>query len=200
MRMTGSVRPRTASLLVGAAGALALTAALSGCASSNTTPTGSGVGTVAVTVNSPSAASSSPAATPASPPSAASAPATAASPSAHAPTTTSAGGSGTVGTPKQVLGSAPAGAKLVSFDDATASSDGRTLYVELESMGGACGQYDVVLQQSSAAVKVGLIHLSSGGHVCPQFVGPMRIAVPLAAPLSGRPVVDLSDGQSLNVG
>ncbi|WP_157436556.1 hypothetical protein [Actinospica robiniae] len=197
--MTGSVRPRTASLLVGAAGALALTAALGGCASSETTPTGSGVGTVAVTVNSPSAASSAPSA-PASPTSASSAPASVASPSAHAPTTTSAGGGGSMATPKQVLSAAPAGAKLVSFDDATASSDGRTLYVELESMGGACGQYDVVLQQSASAVKVGLVHLSSGGHVCPQFVGPMRIAVALAAPLSGRPVVDLSDGQSLKVG
>ena len=191
--MTGSVRPRTTSLLLGAAGALALTAALSACASSVTT-TGSSGGTVPVTVNSPSAASSAPA-------SPSTSPAAPTSPSAQSPTTNApTSGSGTVTTPKQVLGAAPAGAKLVSFDGATTSADGRTVYVELESMGGACGQYDVVLQQSASAVKVGLVRLSSSGHVCPQFVGPMRIAVPLAAPLGGRPVVDLADGQSLNVG
>lgn len=191
--MTGSVRPRTVSLLAGCAGALALTAVLSACASSDTTTGAGGGGSAPVTVNSPSAAASAPASPTSSP-----APGT--STSARSTASTAAGGGGTVTTPKQVLAAAPAGTKLTSFDGATASADGRTVYVELESMGGACGQYDVVLQQSSTAVKVGLVHLTSGGHMCPQFVGPMRIAVALAAPISSRPVVDLADGQSLNVG
>ena len=192
MRMTGSVRPRTASLLAGCVGALALTAVLSACASSDTTTGAGGGGSAPVTVNSPSAAASAPASLPNSP-------ATGTTASAHSTASTPAGG-GTVTTPKQVLAAAPAGTKLTSFDGATASADGRTVYVQLESMGGACGQYDVVLQQSSGSVGVGLVHLTSGGHVCPQFVGPMRIAVPLAAPIASRPLVDLADGQSLNVG
>jgi hypothetical protein len=196
MRMTGSIRPRTASLLAGCVGALALTAALSACASVAETA-GAGGGSAPVTVNSPSTAASPPAAGSA-PSSPASAPASSAQSTKG--TGTSAGGGGAVATPKQVLAATPARAKLVPFDGATASADGRTVYVELESMGGACGQYDVVLQQSSGSVGVGLVHVASGGHVCPQFVGPMRIAVSLAAPLAGRPVVDLADGQSLNVG
>lgn len=194
MRMTGSVRPRTASLLAGCVGALALTAVLSACASSATTTGAGGGGSAPVTVNSPSAAASTSA--PASLPNS---PASGTTASARSTASTPAGG-GTVTTPKQVLAAAPAGTKLTSFDGATASADGRTVYVQLESMGGACGQYDVVLQQSASAVKVGLVHLTSGGHVCPQFVGPMRIAVALAAPIASRPLVDLADGQSLNVG
>ena len=44
------------------------------------------------------------------------------------------------------------------------------------------------------------MHLPSGGHICPQFVSALRVAVSLSAPLAGRPVVDLANGQSLNVG
>jgi hypothetical protein len=183
MRMTGSVRPRTASLLAGCAGALALTATLSACKSATTVnPGGPNVqSSASVSVAAPSPAGS---------------PTSAAAPSA----TTPAGSAGAVSTPKQVLTAVPAGARLVPFLSASTSADGRTVFVQVESMGGACGQYDVVLQQSSTQVGVGLVHLSAGGHICPQFVGPLRIPVSLDAPLSGRPVLDLANGQRLNVG
>ena len=73
--------------------------------------------------------------------------------SAQSTSTTSPVGIGAVATPKQQLSAVPAGEKLTAFTTASASADGRTLYVELESMGGACGQYDVVLQQSSTTVR-----------------------------------------------
>lgn len=179
--MTGSVRPRKASLLAGCVGALALAASLSACGSNSATISQGGPG-----------APSSAAATP----SAAGTPTSSVAPSA----TTPPGTAGAVTAPQHVLTAAPAGTALVPFLSVTTSADGRTVYAQLESMGGACGHYDVVLQQSSTSVGVGLVHLSAGTRMCPQFIGPLRVAVPLDAPLAGRAVVDLANGQRLNVG
>jgi hypothetical protein len=195
--MNGSVRPRTATLLATGFGALALATALSACGPS-TSATGSGGATVPVTVNSSAAASMPAAPSGTAGPTGSATGVTASAPSS-APSPTSVVG-GITSTPKQQLSAVPPGAKLTPFLSASAGSDGRTLEVELESMGGACGEYDVVLQQSSTAVQVGLVHLPASGHICPMYVGPLRIAVQLSAPLAGRPVVDLANGQRLNVG
>jgi hypothetical protein len=188
--MTGSVRPRTASLLACGFGALALTATLSACKSSTTTGAAGGTASVAVSTTGAASATGSPS----------SGAGSTASAQPTSTTSTSTVGVGAVATPKQQLSAVPAGAKLTAFTTASASADGRTLYLGLESMGGACGQYDVVLQESSTTVQVGLVHLSSGGHICPQFVSALHVAVSLSAPLAGRPVVDLANDQSLNVG
>lgn len=193
--MTGSVRPRTASLLLCGTAALALAATLSGCGSSAKQVGGA----QQVPVSTPASASAAPSSASAGP----SGGAGHASPPAQSSATIPAasGSGGTAHTPEAVLAALPAGAKYTAFESATASSDGRTLFVGLESMGGACGQYDVVLHQSGASVEVGLVHMAPKQHVmCPQYVGPMRIAVSLSAPLAGRPVIDLANGQSLNVG
>ncbi|MBR7832152.1 hypothetical protein KDL01_02710 [Actinospica durhamensis] len=186
--MTGSVRPRTASLLACGFGALALTATLSACKSSTTTTSAGGSASVAVSTTGAASATGNPGS------------GAGGTASAQPSSTMSPIGVGAATTPKQQLSAVPAGQKLTAFTTASASADGRTLYVELESMGGACGQYDVVLQESSTSVQVGLVHLASGGHICPQFVSALRVAVSLSAPLAGRPVVDLANGQSLNVG
>jgi hypothetical protein len=190
--MTGSVRPRVLSVLACGVGALALTAGLSACGSSTTT--GSAGGSQPVTAGGPSS--------PAPAGSGQSTGAGSAAPSASTTATSPAMGSagGAVSTPQQVLTAVPAGVRLTPFTGASTSGDGRTVYVHLESMGGACGQYDVVLQQSSTSVGVGLVHLPSGHRICPQFIGPLRVAVALSAPLGGRPLVDLATGQRLNVG
>ncbi len=192
--MTGFARSRTVSLLVGGLSAATLLAALGGCASSTTSAGAGGSASVAVRTSAAAPTSSTAAA------GASSSASTQSGSSASASSTATVAGSGTVATPKQQLSAVPAGEKLTGFDSVTASADGRTLYVQLESMGGACGQYDVVLQQSSAQIGVGLVHLTSGGHVCPQFVGPLRVSVALSAPLAGRTVLDLANDQSLNVG
>jgi hypothetical protein len=70
-----------------------------------------------------------------------------------------------------------------------------TLYLGIESQGGACGQYDVVVQQSSTTVSVGLVHLAPGARVCPMYVTRMLIPAKLSSPLGGRSVVDLENGQ-----
>lgn len=104
------------------------------------------------------------------------------------------GPGGIVVTPQAQVPTAPGG-KLTPFDSAAHSADGRTIYLGLESQGGACGQYEVVLQQTSTTVSAGLSHLSSGGHVCPMYVAHMLIQVKLSAPLDGRRVIDLANGQ-----
>ncbi len=97
--------------------------------------------------------------------------------------------------PQAQVPTAPTGNKLIPFDSAAHSADGRTIYLGLESEGGACGQYDVVLQQTGTTVSAGLAHLSSGGHVCPMYVAHMLVEVKLSAPLDGRRVIDLANGQ-----
>lgn len=92
----------------------------------------------------------------------------------------------------------PVGAKYVPIMKATQSSDGRSLYVEIEARGGACGQYVVVLQQSSSEVRVGLAQLPvRTGVMCPMYIGPRTFTVQLSSPIDGRAVIDLSNGAQL---
>jgi hypothetical protein len=102
-------------------------------------------------------------------------------------------------TPQAQLSAVPAGAKLRPFETATGSSNGTTLYLGLLSQGGACGRYDVVLEQNASSVSVGLVQLPSGGRVCPMFMGHMNVAAKLSAPLGNRPVLDLATGQNVPV-
>ncbi|HTJ67499.1 MAG TPA: hypothetical protein VL551_08235 [Actinospica sp.] len=188
--MTGSTRSlrrrRTLGsvLAAGAVGALLVTGAAA-CASTGKSVSVSAGG---------SATSPSAAGTTASP-----------SPSASASSSGSAASSGTPSvnpggidiTPRAQTSTTSASTKFTAFESAGHSADGRTLYLGIESQGGACGQYDVVLQQSSSTVSVGLVHLSSGGKICPMYVAHMVVKATLAAPLNGRRVVDLANGQTM---
>jgi hypothetical protein len=100
-------------------------------------------------------------------------------------------------TPQAQLPATPSGGKLTEFLTAAHSADGRTLYLGIESQGGACGQYDVVLQQSGGSVSAGLVHLSAGGRICPMYVAHMLVEAKLSAPLDGRRVIDLANGQTV---
>jgi hypothetical protein len=101
--------------------------------------------------------------------------------------------------PQAQLASPPAGQKLIAFDSVTRSSNGTTLYLGLLSQGGACGQYDVVVEQGSSSVGLGLVHLPAGARVCPMYVAHMTVEAKLSAPLNGRSVVDLATGQTVQV-
>lgn len=92
----------------------------------------------------------------------------------------------------------PARSKYVPIDQETQSADGRTLYLEIEAGGGACGQYVVVLQESASDVRVGLAQLEPRvGVMCPMFVGPRTFSVKLASPVGTRTVIDLATGKRL---
>lgn len=189
--MTGSTHSlrhrRTASLLAaGAVGALLLAGATA-CTSTSKS----------VSVSSGGTYSGSPTATSASPSTSSSA-AASSSPSAGGTTTGTTSGLGAPAiTPNAQLSSSTAGTKYTEFDSASHTADGRTLYLGIESQGGACGKYDVVLQQSGSTVSVGLVHLSSAGHMCPMYVTHMLVRATLAAPLDSRKVVDLANGQTV---
>lgn len=101
---------------------------------------------------------------------------------------------GVIQMPKAQLSTMPAG-QLTPFDSVSQSADGRTLYMGLESMGGACGQYDVVLKESSATVDLGLVHLPPGRVMCPMYEAHILVEAKLTAPLGSRDVVDLANGQ-----
>jgi hypothetical protein len=201
--MTGSTHSlrhrRTASLLAaGAVGALLLAGATA-CASTGKSVSvssgGSYSGSASAGSASPSASSSPPTS---SSPSASGSAAASGSASAGGTTTAASGGLGApVITPNAQLSSSTAGTKYTAFDSASHSADGRTLYLGIESQGGACGKYDVVLQQSGSTVGVGLVHLSSAGHMCPMYVTHMLVRATLAAPLDSRKVVDLANGQTV---
>jgi hypothetical protein len=178
-------------LTTGAVGALVLAGATA-CASTSKSVSVSSGGSYS---SSPSVASASPSTSPsASASKSASMPASA-SPSTTSPTIAAGGGVGD--TPNAQLTNAPSGTKYTPFQSAAHSADGRTLYLALESQGGACGQYDVVVQQSSSSVSVGLIHLSAGTRMCPQFITRMLVPAKLSAPLDGRRVIDLANGQTV---
>jgi hypothetical protein len=100
-------------------------------------------------------------------------------------------------TPQAQVPTTPSGGKLTAFLSAAHSSNGRVLYLGIESQGGACGQYDVVLQQSGGSVSVGLVHLSADGRICPMYVTRMLVEAQLSAPLDGRRVIDLANGQTV---
>ncbi|MBR7826533.1 hypothetical protein KDK95_09480 [Actinospica sp. MGRD01-02] len=191
--MTGSThslrRRRTATLLAaGAVGALLLAGATA-CASTGKSVSVSSGGSYSGSASA-TAGSASPSASP-------SAGATG-STSAGGTTTASSGGLGApVITPNAQLSSSTAGTKYTAFDSASHSADGRTLYLGIESQGGACGKYDVVLQQSGTTVSVGLVHLSSAGRMCPMYVTHMLVRATLAAPLDSRKVVDLANGETV---
>lgn len=96
------------------------------------------------------------------------------------------------------LSEPPAGAKYVPIMQESQSSDGRTLSLEIEARGGACGQYVVVVQQSPGAVRVGLAQLPvRKGVMCPMFIGPRTFHAQLSSPLDGRPLFDLANGAQL---
>ena len=194
-------------LAAGAIGALVLAGATA-CASSTTTA-GSSSSTVPISTGS---SSDLPGPASASASSSASAPsAGVASASASASASAGAGsspsnypmiptGGGLVVTPQAQVTAVPSASKLLAFTSAAHSSDERTLYLGIESQGGACGQYDVVVQQTGTTVSLGLVHLSSGGRICPMYVTRMQVAAKLAAPLDGRRVIDLANGQTVASG
>jgi hypothetical protein len=186
---------RTLGSALGAAalGAL-LVATAAGCASSTKSTGASGSGSARVVTSTSAGAPSASAST--SPSSAGSSAAGTGGASASAsnhPLIPSSGG--ITMTPKAQLSAVPAGGKLVAFDSASRSKDGMTLYLGIESQGGACGQFDVVLQQNGGTVHAGLVHLPSTSRVCPMYVAHMLIAAKLSAPLSGGSVVDLANNQ-----
>jgi hypothetical protein len=192
-------------LTAGTIGALLLAGAAA-CASSTTTATSSDSSSAPISAgSSPAASATASAGASASPSGAASGPGVS-SPSPSTPagagttTTTSTGPvipgpGGIVVTPQAQVSTTPSGGKLIAFTSAAHSADGRTLYLGIESQGGACGQYDVVLQQTGDSVSAGLVHLSSGGRICPMYVTHMLVEAKLSAPLERRRVIDLANGQ-----
>lgn len=202
--MTGSTHSlrhrRTASLLAaGAVGALVL-AAVTACASTGKSVSVSSGGSYSGSASATSASPSASASASASSSGAATAPATGSTGSTGSGTST---GPSTVNpggitvSPNDQLTTAPAGTRYVLFDSAAHSTDGRTLYLGIESQGGACGKYDVVVQESSGSVSVGLIHVSAGTQMCPMYVAHMLVVAKLSAPLDGRRVIDLANGQTV---
>jgi hypothetical protein len=204
--MSGSThsagRRRFGSLLTaGAIGALLLAGATA-CASSTTTAASSDSSSVPVSTGSSPAASSTASGKASASASSAASATTSSSATAGAGSTTSSnpvlpGTGGVVVSPQAQVPTTPSDGKLTAFTSAAHSSDGRTLYLGIESQGGACGQYDVVLQQSGSVVDVGLVHLPSGSRICPMYVAHMLVEAQLSAPLDGRRVVDLANGQTV---
>ncbi|MGH3416496.1 MAG: hypothetical protein ACRDSS_08515 [Actinocrinis sp.] len=176
-----------------AAAAIGLASALAACASTSGTVS-AGAGSTA----SPGATATAPAA---------SAPAT---PGPSASQTASTGSSGEpnpggpiktpspTGTPVVQVTKPPTKAIYVPIDKESASGDGRTLYLEIEARGGACGQYTVVVQESSTEVRVGLAQLPvKPGIMCPMYIGPRVFDAKLMNPIGSRPVFDLAHGTRL---
>lgn len=180
----------------GAAGAalavvtVGLASTLAACASSTNAANGSPVGAAGTTsgstvTNSPTPTST----TPPSPPSTINP----GGPMSPVPTAPPASPS-----PGSVLTAPPAKSRYAPIDQKTQSADGRTLYLEIEARGGACGQYVVVLQQSASEVRVGLAQLEPKvGVMCPNFIGPRTFSVSLSSPVGTRPVIDLATGRKI---
>ena len=186
-RTESNGRGRIGSLLTaGAVGALLLAGATA-CASSAETVGSSDTSSVPVVAGSSAAGGGSASAS-------SSASASAGASSSNHPMIPTTGG--IVVTPKAQVSTVPTG-KLTAFTSAAYTADGRTLYLGIESQGGACGQYNVVLEQTSTTVSVGLVHLSAAGRMCPMYVAHMLVEAKLAAPLDGRRVVDLANGQTV---
>jgi hypothetical protein len=189
---TRSLRHRRrlgSALAAGAAGALLLAGATA-CASTSKSVSVSAGSTSSAPATATSSAS--PSASPAG-----SSPTTAPSGKGATTSTQPLPGGGIPVTPNTQQSTAPAGTKYSAFQSAAHSADGRTLYLGIESQGGACGQYDVVLQQSSGSVGVGLVHVPSGGRICPMYVTRMLVTAKLSAPLDGRQVIDLANGRPI---
>jgi hypothetical protein len=191
---TRSLRHRRrfgSALAAGAAGALLLAGATACASTSKSVSVSAGSsssGSAAVTASPSASASASPSG---------SSRTTATSGTGAATSTQPLPGGGIPVTPNSQQSTAPAGTKYSAFQSAAHSADGRTLYLGIESQGGACGQYDVVLQQSSGSVGVGLVHVPAGGRICPMYVTRMLVTAKLSAPLDGRQVIDLANGQPI---
>ena len=186
---------------VGAALAVAigLGSTLAACASSTTTANGSpvgaaGAGTGTIHGSAPIPPTTSP-------------PAGLSSPTGPASTVNPGGPMRTVPPPPAepptasapaVATTPPAKSKYVPIDQETQSADGRTLYLQIEARGGACGQYVLVLQQSASDVRVGLAQLEPRiGVMCPMYIGPRTFPVQLSSPVGTRAVIDLATGKRL---
>jgi hypothetical protein len=122
------------------------------------------------------------------------------------PTKTSAPGTplnpgGLIDPPVAQAKTVPAGAKLVVFEGVSRSGDGMTLYMAATAGGGACGQYDVVVQETSTTVELGLAHLPMAKNMpCPMFVRMVQFPATLASPVGDRQVVDMANDQVLGTG
>jgi hypothetical protein len=100
--------------------------------------------------------------------------------------------------PAAIFTAPPAKSRYVPIETETHSADGRTLYLEIEAHGGACGQYVAVLQQSPANVHVGLAQLQPKvGVMCPMYIGPRTFTVKLDAPVGTRTVIDLATNKPI---
>lgn len=173
---------------------------LAGCASVQpgaTAGAGSGSGSGSV-----SASGSGPAVSPSATGGSAGGPASA--PGGVLPPSASGGAAnpgGPISAPENQVAQVPAGGKLIGFEGVSKSSDGMTVYLSAMSAGGACGQYDVVVQESSTTVKLGLVNIPPGKTVpCPMFVRNAVFPAHLASALGDRQVIDLANGQSVGTG
>jgi hypothetical protein len=73
--------------------------------------------------------------------------------------------------------------------------------VSAMSGGGACGQYDVVVQETSTTVKLGLAHITPSKSVpCPMFERSAQFPAHLASQLGNRQVIDLANGRTVGTG
>jgi hypothetical protein len=100
--------------------------------------------------------------------------------------------------PGALLTAPPAKSRYVPIDQESQSADGRTLYLEIEARGGACGQYVEVLQQSTTEVRVGLAQLEPRvGVMCPNYIGPRTFTLKLPSPVGDRTVIDLATGKKI---
>jgi hypothetical protein len=105
---------------------------------------------------------------------------------------------GTASTAQAQAATLPSGAKYVAIDRMTKSSDGKKLYLSAEAQGGACGNFTVVVQESSAQVHVGLAKLPvKTGVMCPMYIAERTFTATLASPVGGRSVIDLADNSTL---
>jgi hypothetical protein len=188
-------------LRVGGA-ALIVLLGLAGCAS---TTAGASSSTVPIAGGSPSLGAGTPStgtgtgAT--TPPTVPAAPGTPANPGGSTTPPVAANPGGPINAPVSQVGNAPAGSKMVIFEGVSRSADGKTLYMTATAGGGACGQYDAVLQESSGTVKIGLAQLPNTKALpCPMFVRLTQFPVTLSAPIGDRQIIDLANGQVVGTG
>jgi len=108
---------------------------------------------------------------------------------------------GSIDPPVAQAKSVPAGSKLVVFEGVSRSGSGMTLYMAATAGGGACGQYDVVVQETSTTVELGLAQLPKAKNTaCPMFVRMVQFPANLTSPVGGRQVIDMANGQVLGTG
>jgi hypothetical protein len=197
-RNAGAKPARTARqpLLVGAA-AVASLIGLAACASAQTVA-GSGVGS---TSSLPAAGASATGSATSGPTNPATSPA---SPGAGATATVGVNPGGPVGaisTPQAQAAAVPSGTQLVGFEGVTKAANGLTVYLSAMAGGGVCGEYDVVVQETSTTVKLGLAHVIPSKSVpCPMFVRVTSFPAKLSSPLGDRQVIDLFDGKNVGTG